>query len=79
MTALTTLRYMTWDDWMFYIDSAVYWLRLASSIAFTWYMVGRHRHIFAGYEDHNRNRKHALRHTPQTTHGGCDETDRRND
>ena len=59
MTALTTLRYMTWDDWMFYLDSAVYWIRLAASIAFTWYMVGRHRHIFAGYEDQPETRSEA--------------------
>ena len=51
MTALTTLRYMTADDWMFYIDYAIYLLRYALMMAFAYYMVGRHRHIFAGYED----------------------------
>jgi hypothetical protein len=51
MTALTTLRYMTADDWMFYIDYAIYLLRYALMMAFAYYMVGRHRHIFAGYEE----------------------------
>jgi hypothetical protein len=36
---------------MFYIDYAIYLLRYALMMAFAYYMVGRHRHIFAGYEE----------------------------
>ena len=36
MTALTTLRYMTADDWSYYVDLALWWIRFAWYSSLPW-------------------------------------------